>query len=67
MATQDKAAHVAKAQTMWAEFDKNEQKAVRFGMFPHEKMQAAEAEGYNGHTLVCALMDVASKNGGMRA
>lgn len=67
MATHDQAAHAAKAQDMWATFDKNEQTAVRFGMFPHDKMLAAEAEGYNGHTLVCALMDVASKNGGMRA
>lgn len=52
---------------MWAAFDENEKTGVRFGMFPAAKISAAEAEGFDHHRLVVALMDVASKNGGMRA
>jgi hypothetical protein len=47
--------------------NKNEKTGVRFGMFPHDKMMAAQAEGYDGHKLVCALMDQAQADGGMRA
>lgn len=60
-----KAEHLAKATTMWASFDANEKHGVRFGMFPHQKMLAAEKEGFNGRELSIALMDVAEKNGGM--
>jgi hypothetical protein len=34
--------------------------------FPREKMAAAEKEGYDGHELAIALMDCATKDGGMR-
>ena len=44
----------------------NEKNAVRFGLFPREKMAAAEKEGYDGHELAIALMDCATKDGGMR-
>jgi len=47
--------------------NKNEKTGVRFGMFPQDKMMAAQAEGYDGHKLVCALMDQAQADGGMRA
>lgn len=48
----------AKAVEMLAAMDENERAAVRFGMFPAEKMRAAEAEGYtDSHRLSVALMD----------
>lgn len=56
-----------KAAAMWAAMDENEKTGCRFGMFPAGKMQAAESEGFNGHALCVALMDCASRNGGMRA
>lgn len=56
-----------KAQQLWESFDDNEKTGVRFGMFPFEKMQAAIQEGYDSHELSVSLMDVASKNGGVRA
>ena len=56
-----------KAAKVWQGMDKNEKTGVRFGMFPQAKMKAAEAEGYDGHKLVCALMDQAQADGGMRA
>jgi len=59
--------YTKKAAEVWQEMTKNEKTGVRFGMFPHEKMKAAEAEGFNGHKLVCALMDQAQADGGMRA
>jgi hypothetical protein len=52
------AEHTAKAQELWASFDANERYGVKFGLFPHAKMTAAEAEGYDGHRLVVALMDL---------
>ena len=59
--------YLTKAREIWGNMDENEHTAVRIGMFPAEKMQAAEAEGYNGKDLAVALMDVAKKNGGMIA
>lgn len=56
----------AKAQEIWDSMDANERHGVRFGMFPAAKMQAADKEGY-GNELSIALIDIASKNGGMRA
>ena len=56
-----------KSQEIWDGWDKNQQTLVRFGMFNHTEMEAAEAEGYNGKDLAVALMDIASKNGGMIA
>jgi len=55
-----------KAAEVWQGMDKNEKTGVRFGMFPQAKMEAAKAEGFDGHKLVCALMDQAQANGGMR-
>jgi hypothetical protein len=56
-----------KAQELWDRFDENQRVGVRFGMFPAEPMQDAIAEGHDSRLLSVALMDVASKNGGMRA
>ena len=56
-----------KASEVWQGMNKNEKTGVRFGTLPHDKMMAAQAEGYDGHKLVCALMDQAQADGGMRA
>jgi hypothetical protein len=66
MKTHDKTT-TAKAQQIWEAMDANEKHGVRFGLFPHEKMMAAECEGFDGHALCIALMDCATKDGGMRA
>ena len=58
---------IEKAAALWASFDQNARRGVQFGMFPAEPMDAAYREGYPSHPLVCALMDVAKQNGGMRA
>jgi hypothetical protein len=55
-----------KVAALWAALSDNEKNAVRFGLFPREKMAAAEKEGYDGHELAIALMDCATKDGGMR-
>lgn len=65
--TLDKAEHAVKAQAIWDGMDKNERTAVRFGMFPAAKMEAASKEGYDGRLMAVALMNCAEKNGGMRA
>lgn len=65
--TEKRLALARAAADLWATFTDNEQHGVRFGMFPAEKMAAAEATGLDGHALVVALMDLAAKNGGMRA
>lgn len=65
--TLDRTMTQQKAKAIWDAMDKNEQTGVRFGLFPHGKMVAAEQEGYNGKDLAVALMEVASNNGGMRA
>lgn len=57
----------AKAKEIWDGMNMSERTGVRFGMFPADKMQAAEKEGYDGHKLSCALMDCAAADGGMRA
>lgn len=57
----------AKAQTIWNGMSKDETALVRFGMFPHDKMAQAEKEGCSGKYLAVALMEIAKKNGGMRA
>jgi hypothetical protein len=56
-----------KAEALWQAMDANEQTGIRFGMFPAVKMREAEADGFDGHELCVALMDVASARGGMRA
>jgi hypothetical protein len=50
---------------MWKEMNESEKHGVRFSLFPAAKMKAAEQEGHDGHSLAVALMDCASKNGGM--
>jgi len=57
----------AKALELWQAFSENERFGVRFGMFPAEPMRQAEAEGFTSRDLTLALMDVAARNGGMRA
>ena len=64
-ATVQKAAD--KAAALWTVLDKNQRTAVRFGMFPKEVMDAAAGEGVDQHELCVALMDCATKDGGMRA
>lgn len=62
-----------KAALLWASFDDNEKAMVRFGMFPAGKMAAAELELVDiggrdtSRLLAVALMDCATKDGGMRA
>lgn len=68
MAKKDRASaddRLAKAQQIWDEMDDNERHGVRFGLFPADKMLAAEAEGFSG--LSIELMEIAKQNGGMRA
>lgn len=55
----------AMASALWLRFNDSEKLGVRFGLFPAKAMEEAELQGFNGHQLVCALMDVASRNGGM--
>lgn len=50
-----------RAAEMWATFDSNERAGVRFGIFPAQKMERAEGEGYQSHPLVVALMRHATK------
>lgn len=59
--------HAERARQMWAAFTDNEKHGVRFGMFPNGPMQAAIADGYDNRKLCGDLMDIADKNGGMRA
>ena len=58
-------AAVGKAEQMWKEMNASEKHGVRFGLFPAAKMKAAEDEGHDGHAITLALMDCASKDGGM--
>jgi len=58
----------AKASSMWAAFNANDRAGVRFGMFPFAAMKEAERVGYtDGRRLSVALMDCATRDGGMRA
>ena len=57
----------AKAKQLWESMDDNEKTGVRFGLFPANRMRFLEDEGFNLHEMVCALMDCAKKDGGMRA
>jgi hypothetical protein len=56
-----------KAEELWAAFSASEKHGIRFGLFPAAKMSEAEAAGIDGHLLACALIEVAAKNGGIRA
>lgn len=57
----------AKAEEVWAKLDANKRHGIRFGLFPVEIMAVVKEAGLDQHTFTCALMDVASENGGMRA
>jgi hypothetical protein len=56
-----------KAAEIWAAMDQNARHGVRCGLFPAKVIEAAEKEGHDGRLLCIALMDCASKEGGMRA
>lgn len=58
--------HKARAQQLWRSLDENERTGVRFGLFPHLKLQAVEREGFHLRAMVLALMQVAAENGGMQ-
>ena len=59
------------ADRIWPTFDKNERTLVRYGMFPAAKMAEAERElaatRDGARLLAVALMNCASRDGGMRA
>jgi hypothetical protein len=48
-----------KAAELFASFTPNEKSMISIGMFPALKMSAAEKAGFDGHTLVVALMKLA--------
>jgi len=62
-----RAACARKAREMWAGFADAEKALVRFGLFPGEKMRAAEEEEHDGRLLAVALMECAQADGGMIA
>lgn len=47
-----------KAAQIWAAMSESEKAGVQVTLFPAEPMAAAQAEGYDGHALVVALMDI---------
>jgi hypothetical protein len=49
--------YAEKAAQLWETFTPLERDLIRLAIFPAEKMNAAEAEGYATHPLVVALMD----------
>jgi hypothetical protein len=55
----------AKAAAIWKSMNPSERHGVRFGLFPSETMERAEAEGYDDHLISIALMDCAKADGGM--
>ena len=63
----------AEAALTWAAMTTHEKTLIRFGMFPAEKMAALEqrfpevTSGDRSRLCAVALMDCASKDGGMRA
>lgn len=50
---------------LWTGFTANERSAVRFGMFPADKMTDPKYAHIEGRLLAVALMKIAEKNGGM--
>lgn len=56
--------HKVKADEIWKDMNASEKHGVRFGLFP-ARIQETEKEGFDGHKLVCALMDCAKADGGM--
>lgn len=60
--------HLGRAQIAWEAMTKDQQTLVRFGMFDVAVMAVIEAEKlWDMHLITVKLMDMASKNGGMRA
>lgn len=57
----------AKAAQLWVSFDADQKACVRFGMLPQAPMLQAEAAGYEGRLLACAIYACAKNNGGMIA
>jgi hypothetical protein len=55
----DRETTAARAVLLWQNLDKNERHGVRFGLFPFQKMQLAEAEGFDGRALCLELLDLA--------
>ena len=53
-----------KARSIWSNMDDNERGLVKAGLFPQEKMVAAQSEGFNGRALAVALMQCAKGEGG---
>jgi hypothetical protein len=53
-----------KARSIWSNLDDNERGLVKAGLFPQDKMVAAQAEGFNGRALALALMQCAKGEGG---
>jgi hypothetical protein len=45
-----------KAAAIWVTMNSSQRSGVKMALFPAEIMEAAEKEGYDGHTLVVALM-----------
>jgi hypothetical protein len=56
-----------KAAEIWDGMTDSEKHGVQFGLFPADKMQAAEKDGFDGHALAVALMYFAKTNHGERA
>ena len=54
-----------KARSIWSNMDDNERGLVKAGLFPHDKMVAAQAEGFNGRALAVALMQYANGAGAL--
>ena len=52
---------------LWNGFTDNEKHGVRFGLFPYDKMTDPKYAHIESRLLAVALMDIAEKNGGMRA
>lgn len=71
----NQACATSKVESLWVSFDKNQRTGVRFGMFPAKPMLNAEKELIAtgvpqrdaGRLLTVALMECASRDGGMRA
>ena len=63
----DRAEAQQAAAELWQGFTANEKHGVRFGLFPAKKMRDPKYAHIEGRLLSLALMDIAEKNGGMRA
>lgn len=50
-----------KVREVWLQMDHNERHGLSFGLFPHDKMQQAENEGYDGQELIKHMIEYASQ------